>query len=610
MANMRRMFAAQAIDAAMWIVAIPAWFVLRYDGFGGFRADNAWLYLIVAIIVTVLVSSSVSFFLIRRNGRPLAGSFEDMWRLVWCNTAAGVVLLVVNEIASPRLVPNSVVVGATATATLGSMAVRGSVRRHRERAARNSPSSSSPSQRAIIFGAGDGGIQLVASLLRDGSSPYIPVAVLDDNPNRRNLSIRGVRVVGGRRSIGSVAKQFRASVLIIAVPSASSTLVREIAALANDADLRVLVLPSISEIFDGTVGVGDIRPVSLLDLLGRETVEIDLTSAGELLCGRRVLVTGAGGSIGSEIARQVNRLGPAELVLLDRDESVLHALQLELEGRALLVSRNLVVADIRDRDRMFEVFEEHRPDVVFHAAALKHLPLLEMHPAEAFKTNVKGSRNVLDAAAAHEVGHVVNISTDKAADPTSALGASKRMAEGLTAATAARGNGVFLSVRFGNVLGSRGTVLDAFRAQIDAGGPLTVTDPEVTRFFMTVSEAVQLVLHAATIGASGEVLVLDMGDPVKIVDVARQMAAQSPRPIEIVFTGLRPGEKLHEDLFSRDEIARTGSHPMISHVDVPPLSEDHLAEVDGIEDCLVTETMLLVVRREMAGGSRAMDARP
>jgi FlaA1/EpsC-like NDP-sugar epimerase len=307
------------------------------------------------------------------------------------------------------------------------------------------------------------------------------------------------------------------------------------------------------------------------DLLGRDVVETDLAAIADYLQDRRVLVTGAGGSIGAEICRRVKLFDPAELVMLDRDESALHSLQLDLDGRAMLDSRNLVVADIRDRDRMFEVFAEHRPQVVFHAAALKHLPLLEMHPAEAVKTNVLGTLNVLDAAGAVDVTHFVNISTDKAADPSSVLGFSKRVAEGLTAGAADRYPGAFLSVRFGNVLGSRGSVLTAFHAQIEAGGPITVTDPDVTRYFMTVSEAVQLVVQAGAVGRDGEALVLDMGEPVRIADVARQLAAQASRPIEIVYTGLRPGEKLHEVLLADGEVDERPAHPLISHVRVPRL---------------------------------------
>jgi FlaA1/EpsC-like NDP-sugar epimerase len=316
--------------------------------------------------------------------------------------------------------------------------------------------------------------------------------------------------------------------------------------------------------------------VTHADLLGRHEVDTDVDSIAGYVTGKRVLVTGAGGSIGSELSRQLYRFAPASLILLDRDESALHAVQLSIEGRALLDSRNLVVCDIRDVDRIDQVFDEHEPEVVFHAAALKHLPLLQMHPEEALKTNVWGTQVLVDASLRTGVERFVNISTDKAADPCSVLGYSKRLAERLTAAAANHGDGVFLSVRFGNVLGSRGSVLTAFSSQIDAGGPVTVTDPEVTRYFMTVEEAVQLVIQAGAVGRDGEALVLDMGEPVRIDDVARRLIAESDRPIEVVYTGLREGEKLHEVLFGPGEQGTSPCHPRISHVPVPPLSRGNL----------------------------------
>ena len=267
------------------------------------------------------------------------------------------------------------------------------------------------------------------------------------------------------------------------------------------------------------------------------------------------------------------------MILLDRDESALHAAQLSLEGRALLDDPNLIVADIRDTERIDEAFASYRPEVVFHAAALKHLSLREMHPAEGYKTNVWGTQNLLRAAGRFDVERFVDVSTDKAADPTSVLGRTKRLAEQLTAYAAADYPGTYLSVRFGNVLGSWGSVLPAFRAQIEAGGPVTVTDPEVTRYFMTVEEAVQLVIQAGAIGDDGEVLVLDMGEPVKIVDVARRLVAEADRSIEIVFTGLRPGEKLHEVLFSEGETDDRRHHPLISDCMVPALSAVDVEEL-------------------------------
>ncbi len=278
-----------------------------------------------------------------------------------------------------------------------------------------------------------------------------------------------------------------ADAVLIAIPSAGADLVRALTEQARPLNVDVKVVPPVVELFGRTVRIEDIRPVSHADLLGRREIDIDLAAVAGYLTGRRVLVTGAGGSIGSELCRQVARFHPAQLVMLDRDESGLHAVQLSLEGRALLDDRNLVVADIRDQQRLDEVFAEHRPQVVFHAAALKHLPLLEMHPSEALKTNVIGTYQMLQTALRHGVDRFVNISTDKAADPTSVLGYSKRIAERLTAAADESATGTYCSVRFGNVLGSRGSVLTAFAAQVEAGGPITVTDPEVTRYFMTVA---------------------------------------------------------------------------------------------------------------------------
>jgi FlaA1/EpsC-like NDP-sugar epimerase len=289
------------------------------------------------------------------------------------------------------------------------------------------------------------------------------------------------------------------------------------------------------------------------------------------ITGRRVLVTGAGGSIGSELCRQLAMFQPAQLIMLDRDESGLHAVQLSIEGRALLSSPGLVLADIRDRGRLHEIFQEYRPHVVFHAAALKHLPLLETAPEEAWKTNVLGTRNVLTAAEASGVERFVNISTDKAADPSSVLGYSKRITERMTASVPSSAAGTYVSVRFGNVLGSRGSVLTAFRAQAETGGPITVTHPDVTRYFMTIAEAVRLTVYAGAIGTAGEVMVLDMGEPVRIFDVAARFARLQTPPLGIVFTGLRPGEKMHEDLMGETELGERRVHPLVTHVQVPPL---------------------------------------
>ncbi|HEV2068491.1 MAG TPA: nucleoside-diphosphate sugar epimerase/dehydratase, partial [Acidimicrobiales bacterium] len=429
-------------------------------------------------------------------------------------------------------------------------------------------------QRLLVFGAGEGAAQVVGAMLTDPTSPYLPVALLDDDPAKRKLRIKGVPVLGDRSAVEDVASASGAEALLIAIPTAGAELIADLTARGREAGLPVTVLPSLSEMMGTDVGVADIRPVTEADLLGRHEVVIDLRTITGYLTGRRVLVTGAGGSIGSELCRQVFRLAPAELIMVDRDESALHGVQLSIEGRALLDSPDLVLLDIRDRPRLDQLFAERRPEVVFHAAALKHQPLLELHPAEAVKTNVWGTLSVLEAAAQAGVDRFVNISTDKAADPCSVLGYSKRVAERLTASVAAEAEGTYLSVRFGNVLGSRGSVLGTFQAQVAAGGPVTVTHPDVTRYFMTVEEAVQLVIQAGAIGHSGQALVLDMGDPVRIADVARRLADQAERTIDIVYTGLRPGEKLHEVLLGAGELDDRPDHPLVSHVEVPPLPAD------------------------------------
>jgi len=436
----------------------------------------------------------------------------------------------------------------------------------------------------IIFGAGDAGSILIRRLTREPGSVYRPVAILDDDPAKRRLRIQGIPVLGDRTQMARVATRTGATVLVIAIARASGTAIRDLTAEAERCGLTPKVVPSVTELLNGSARIEGVRDPRISDLLGRMPVRTDVAAVAHRFAGKRILVTGAGGSIGSELCRQLHRFSPAELIMLDRDESALHAIQLALHGRALLDSDETILADIRDPHRIREVFGRFRPQIVFHAAALKHLPLLERYPAEAVKSNVMGTVTVLEAAAEYGVESFVNISTDKAADPVSVLGYSKRTAERLTAYMAGQAAGSYLSVRFGNVLGSRGSVLTALSAQVEAGGPVTVTHPEVTRYFMTADEAVQLVLQAAVVGRGSEVLILDMGEPVRIADIARRLVAQSGQQVDIVFTGLRPGEKLTEDLLGQDETDYRPHHPLIRHAPVPPLPPDRLAILDPAAD--------------------------
>jgi FlaA1/EpsC-like NDP-sugar epimerase len=461
------------------------------------------------------------------------------------------------------------------------------------------------SSRLLILGAGEATAMLLAGLLRAPESPYLPVGLLDDDPAKRRLRIRGVPVVGTSTDIAAAASALGADTLLIAIATAQAELIRYVTHAAEGAGLAVKVLPPLSKLIDNRVAVEDIRPVTITDLLGRREVDTDLAAIAGYLTGRRVLVTGAGGSIGSELCRQIDRFAPGKLIMLDRDESALHAVQLSIEGRALLDSDSLVLADLRDAERIHEILREHRPQVVFHAAALKHLTLLERQPAEALKTNVLGTLTMLQASAAVGVERFVNISTDKAADPSSVLGSSKRLAERLTAHVATETGGTYLSVRFGNVLGSRGSVLSTFQAQARMGGPITVTHRDVTRYFMTVEEAVQLTIQAGAIGRDGEVLVLDMGIPVRITEVAERIAAGAERAIEIVYTGLRPGEKLHEVLVSREERGVKRGHALISHVDVPPLEPLDVQRTDWSRPGLVSEQLRELCNYQVFGSGRS-----
>jgi len=598
--------ARAGVDALALAIALLIATVLRHDGD---LSEVHLLDLLVLAAFAAAVHTVVGLRLGLYTGRWAYGCFEEIAALAKTTVITAPIVFVLDTLLG-RLVPRSAIIAAGLIALVLAAGARYAVRLLRDQRLRPSPRHGG---RVVVMGAGEGATQVVRAMLRDPASPYVPVALLDDDPAKRTLQIMGVPVAGTRRALAEVVSRFEADVVLIAIPSAGADLVRELTELARPTDVEVKVVPPVVELFGRTVSVDDIRPVSHADLLGRREIGIDLAAIAGYLSGKRVLVTGAGGSIGSELCRQVVRFAPASLVMLDRDESGLHAVQLSMDGRGLLDDRNLVVADIRDQPRLDEVFAEHRPQVVFHAAALKHLPLLEMHPSEALKTNIIGTYQILQTALRHGVERLVNISTDKAADPGSVLGYSKRITERLTAAADEAGDGTFCSVRFGNVLGSRGSVLTAFAAQVEAGGPITVTHPEVTRYFMTVQEAVRLVVQAGAIDSAGEVLVLDMGEPVRIADVARRLADASERHISIIFTGLRAAEKMHESLFGADESDRRPNHPLISQVPVPPLDGNVLSLLDPAaprQDLIavlrwLAESPALSVARETAKPPRA-----
>lgn len=446
-------------------------------------------------------------------------------------------------------------------------------------------------KRVLVFGAGDGGTQVIKSMMNDPTSRYVPVGMLDDDPRKRRRIIEGVRVLGTSDSVFEFRR--RADLLLIAVPTASPDLINKLSVAANEASLDVMILPSTTELFGMMATMDVARPIEITDLLGRDEVEIDAASVSDYLTGEVVLVTGAGGSIGSELCRQILRYEPKRLIMLDRDETALQGVQISIAGHGLLDDDDLVLANIRDRQRVFEIFDRYRPSIVFHGAALKHLPLLESHPREGLLTNVFGTKNVLDAAVSVDVDRFVNVSTDKAANPTSVLGSTKRLAEALTVQSGSLVRGEFLSVRFGNVIGSRGSVLPAFEAQIAKGGPVTVTHPDVTRYFMSIPEASRLVLQAGAIGTTGETLVLDMGEPMKIVDLAQKLLAHHDSDAQIVFTGLRPNEKLHEVLGHVGESMEPGVHPRIWHTDAQLAGDVDLDALERVETSELASELLI-----------------
>ncbi len=430
-------------------------------------------------------------------------------------------------------------------------------------------------QRVLIAGAGEAGALILRELRANPQTGLIPVGFMDDDPHKHGMLIQRVRVLGGRQTIPALVRELQVDQVILAMPSAPGSAVREIVDICEKAGVRARIIPGMYELLSGTASVGQLRDVQIEDLLRREPVRTDPEQVAALIRGRRVLVTGAGGSIGSELCRQIIRCEPAELIILGHGENSIFDIHNELssgisQSRAIThhTSRvTPVIADIRDADRLAAVFAAHRPEIVFHAAAHKHVPLMEDNVEDAVTNNVLGTRRLVEASIAADVDHFVLVSTDKAVNPSSVMGATKRVAELIVQEAALRTARVFVAVRFGNVLGSRGSVVPFFQKQIAAGGPVTVTDPEMRRYFMTIPEAVQLVLQAAALGSGGEIFVLDMGEPVRIADLARDLirltGLEPDRDIEIRYTGLRPGEKLFEELFGADEAYRQTRHEKI-----------------------------------------------
>ena len=434
--------------------------------------------------------------------------------------------------------------------------------------------------RTIVVGAGSAGQLVAREASASGRAQYIVVGFADDDRRKQGLLLNGIRVEGRIDDLPRLIRDLAAREVVIAMPSARSTLVRRIVEMCAHEGVRVRTLPGIADLMSGRVSTS-LRPVEIQDLLRRSPITTDLSAVKRLAEGQVALVTGAGGSIGSELCRQIAELSPSLLVLVDHSENQVFEIEREMRHRWPLLKIAPIVADIRDVNRMHDVFGRFKPFAVFHAAAHKHVPLMEENVIEAVTNNVLGTRNVVDASLEHGVTHFVLISTDKAVRPTSIMGATKRIAEIIVRLAAARENKHYVAVRFGNVLGSRGSVVPSFIQQIERGGPVTVTHPEMRRFFMTIPESVQLVLQAGALGKGGELFVLDMGEPVRIADLARDLIRLSGLEegvdIEIEYTGIRPGEKLYEEVFFGDEDVRQTEHPKV----IRAVSEEPSEALDG-----------------------------
>ena len=475
---------------------------------------------------------------------------------------------------------------------------RVSIRALRERFWSKGQATQGVVERIAIVGAGQAGAQLASELMSRRGHGIEPVCFLDDDAAKHNLHIHGVPVIGAPERMPELAEKYGVTEIILALPASAVRRIREVSTLAAASNLRVLIVPSMAELAGGRVRASDIRPISVEDILGREPAKLDDDAIDAMVKGRVVLVTGAGGSIGSELCRQVAARSPARLIMLDQCEVLLYQAEQELiaAGAGALITP--VVADVVDADRLRAVFIRFAPDLVLHAAAHKHVPMMESQPSEALKNNVLGTAVVAQLAAEYGADKFVLISSDKAVNPTNVMGASKRLAELVVQSMQARAGGrtSFLAVRFGNVLGSSGSVIPIFRRQIAAGGPVTVTHPEVKRYFMTIPEAVGLVLQSATLGGGGDILILEMGEPLKIIDVARQLIELSGlRPdidIEIRIIGLRPGEKLVEELQCEGEQYRPTEHPRVFRFVAarPPL--------DGLDGLLGRVQALLPLERQ------------
>jgi FlaA1/EpsC-like NDP-sugar epimerase len=607
-----------AADAVLIALAWYLAFQLRFD-FEVRPYFETMLWETMGIVVAIKLIVFVAFGFYQRWWRYV--STRDMWRAVIGVTVASATAATaiyfgypVERLRLPRGVALTDLLLLLAFVAGSRLAARTLLERPR------AGDLLAHGKEVLVVGAGDAAQLVLKELQKTRALGYTPIGLVDDDGRKRNMRLHGVRVLGSTDDLPHLLRDNPPDEVLIAIPSASGDVRRKVVETARAAGVPVKTLPALHELIAGDLDLaGQIRPVEVEDVLGREPVETDLEAIASYLAGATVLVTGAGGSIGSELCRQIARAGPARIVLVEQSETALFEIERELVGERGFTACHPILGDVRDRAKLRGVFERFRPGVVFHAAAYKHVPLLEANPLEAVRNNVLATRAVAEVAVEFDVDRFVLISTDKAASPKTVLGLSKLVCEWLVASYGARPelDTCFVAVRFGNVLNSSGSVIPIFRRQIERGGPVTVTHPEMTRYFMTIPEAVSLIVHAGAMGGHGRVFVLDMGDPVRILDLARNMIRLSgkepDRDVRIEFTGARPGEKLHEELWATDEAVAPTEHPKIFSLTAPPVDvawlDEQLAElerlVEGGDTLGVVSKLTALVRQPQRVETRA-----
>jgi FlaA1/EpsC-like NDP-sugar epimerase len=567
-----------AIDILLVLVIYVSVFIIRFEGaIPAAHIKQFWFFLPILPLIRVATNYVMGLYyhLWKYFG------MREMISVVYATSVGSAVFILTVYLTNNAYFPRSIFIIEWALMLIAFLTIRSS-RRFSQTIINVTKRSK---QRALIIGAGDAGQNLVREILKFPENSYMPIGFIDDDRRKLKAKINGVKVFGDRNVIPTVVKEWEIDIIIISIPSAKAKVIRDIVEICAKTKAEIKIIPSIQEIISGNVKVENIREIQIEDLLGRKPVVIDDSELNNLIRNKVIMVTGAGGSIGSELCCQLSKFNPGKMILLGHGENSIFKISSTLNELYPELDIVRVIADIKDRNAIERVFNQLRPELVFHAAAHKHVPLMEENLCEAIMNNVYGTKILVEMADKYGVEKFVNVSTDKAVNPTSIMGTTKRLVELIVKSYNKFSKTAYMTVRFGNVIGSRGSVIPIFKEQIKKGGPVTITHPEMTRYFMTIPEAVQLVMQASAIGKGSEIFVLDMGEPIKITDLATNMitlSGFSEKDIPIVYTGIRDGEKLHENLFMETEnIAKTDHDKiMVSYVEIDYDSFVH--DIEGL----------------------------